>query len=88
MSQDELLPLVEAGIVAREEDPVPRRYLGEALERIRRGDEPNASWYPTGVPSLMSVATVGRRLYEEDLRESRTEDNIEQARADHAETGH
>lgn len=71
--QAELIPLVEAAIVARGEEPVPRRHLAVALERIQSGDEMGTLWYPTGTPSLKSVADIGRRLYEESVRDSRTE---------------
>lgn len=60
-----LVELAEAGIKARGESTVPREYLIKAMSRINRGLEPDVSRYPTGHPALVSIAEIGRRLYQE-----------------------
>lgn len=63
-----LAELAEGGIKARGESSVPRDYLVEAVSRIEAGLEKNVIRYPTGVPTLISIAKVGRRLYTEATR--------------------
>ena len=57
MADTSLIELVEQAAKARNEPPVPRRYIEEALQRIDAGQE-DVVRYPTGSPSLGAVYDV------------------------------
>ena len=61
---NELVFLTEGGIKSRGEEQIPRDYIVEAAEILLEGhDEPEAR-YPNGMPTLISVANLARRMYE------------------------
>lgn len=57
-----LIELVEESAIAREDSPVPRDYIVEALEMIENG-ELDIETYPSGLPSLKAVYRVAKNLY-------------------------
>lgn len=61
MIKQELIDLVEQAAGARNEPPVPRRYIEEALRRINDGQE-KVPQYPTGSPSLKGVYDIAVKL--------------------------
>lgn len=56
--------LVESIAKARGDQPVPRDFVTEALERVGTGKE-DVDRYPDGAPSALGVYKIASRLYEE-----------------------
>lgn len=60
----EFVALVEKAAQARNEPPVARQYIDEALRRINAGQE-KVLKYPNGEPSLKGVYEIAVRLESE-----------------------
>lgn len=56
------IELVEQAANARNEMPIPRWCIEEALRRIVDGREEVSYWYPSGFPSLKGVYDVAVKL--------------------------
>lgn len=69
MIQQELIALVRDSAKARNEPPVPRQYIIEALRRIETEQE-KVMHYPTGAPSLKAVYDIATRLESESVVEN------------------
>lgn len=61
MTQEELVGLVESAAQARNEPPVPRQYIEEALRQIGAGEK-KVLRYPFGSPSLKEVYNIAVEL--------------------------
>ena len=61
MFERSLISLVEAAAQARNQPPVPRQFIEEALRRINAGEE-EVSRYPMGSPSLRGIYDIAARL--------------------------
>ncbi len=59
--------LVEVAAKARNEEPVPRDFINEILEKISSGEIKltEDEKYPTGAPSLRVVYNLAKKLYQE-----------------------
>lgn len=64
ISVSELVLLAKGGIESRGEETIPHDYLVEAAELLLDGNEEPFARYPSGMPSLYSVANLARRMYE------------------------
>ncbi len=71
MDQQEFIDLVERAAQARDEPPVPRQYIEEALRRIDAGQE-EVTRYPMGAPSLKGVYDIAVTLASLTATENRT----------------
>jgi hypothetical protein len=60
----EFIDLVEKAAKMRGEEPVPRDFISEALEKIEKGEE-KVEMYPTGAPSLRGISDLARRIQRE-----------------------
>lgn len=57
--------LVEDAARARNNPPVERKYIDEALKRVETGKE-KVQRYPSGAPSLLGVYDIALRLESDD----------------------
>lgn len=64
MTKEELIELINGAAKARNELPVPKQYIEEALRRIDAGQE-EVIRYPNGNPSLKDAYDVAARLFDE-----------------------
>jgi hypothetical protein len=59
--------MVEVAAKARSEDPAPRDFINEVLDKIDSGEIglSEDERYPTGAPSLRVVYNLAKKLYQE-----------------------
>jgi hypothetical protein len=65
MTKPSLVELVESAAEARNNPPVERKYIEEALKRIVDGRE-TVQRYPMGAPSLLGVYSIALQLESDD----------------------
>ncbi len=65
MVEESLIELVEEVARVREDAPIPRDYIIDALRRIENGDV-EVERYLVGSPSLKGVYEIALGLYEAD----------------------
>ncbi|MBX4192512.1 hypothetical protein KW798_03445, partial [Candidatus Parcubacteria bacterium] len=60
---------VEELAKGRNEPPVPRKFIEEALRRIDAGQEEKRRRYALGMPSPRRTYEIAKRLYEESQKQ-------------------